>query len=485
MMSNLQQLRVFFSKAVYIHQISLLLTILVIEASVPHVALSAPKPSLGADLTTLNANGDPVKIVNGKVWGRFNPESGEAVLGAPITRVENDPLIMAPDARFQGLLAYTFSFDEKRIAYNYIVICNTTKNTRIVYPIQVKDNAALEPQLSPDGSALLVKVGTLETRWPRYRLYVLDLHTGGWKKIPSGEINFPEVAWSPDSRSVAFVEGGNIFGEETKEPLRLMVCQWQEGKTRVVDENKGVVGGFCFASPDTILYSRLPPGQPQTNDNRSPKAPQPEIYEAKEGAAPRPLLRFAHRPNVSPDGKHIAFYGAENVQHPSALAREWWSDPQGSSLCVANIDGKERRALTLQRGLYAPLLWPQEKDHLWSLDQTQTSPHARYILKSWDLQNGQWNSKGELRSEDSQTLSFTENDPQVRLCGQPEKDGSFFFASAQAAGSASADKFTVLRSIQRFDVPTGKTTLIAQVQNKEGDSESIGIDWCPLSDTNP
>jgi hypothetical protein len=63
-----------------------------------------------------------------------------------------------------------------------------------------------------------------------------------------------------------------------------------------------------------------------------------------------------------------------------------------------------------------PLLWPQEKDHLWSLDQTQTSLHAS--LHTQIMGFAEWSvelSKGELRSEDSQTLSFTENDPQVRL----------------------------------------------------------------------
>ena len=425
---------------------------------------------------------DPVKMINGSVFPRVNSEAGQATFGVTTSHFEDDPLIVAPDAHYRGLIAYTFSSYKSPVLSNFIVVLDSLNKKRTVYAMKVENNGVLQPQFSPDGRALLVKVGRSNTLYPRYRFYVLNLLTGKWKKVPSAEVNFPEIVWSPDSRYIAFVEGGDIFGRErlheNGEPLRLMVCQWQQAKTQVIAQNSGVVGGFSFASSTTLLFTQLPSGQSQTSSTPSVLAPQPNLYQVNFATKGKPqlLLRYAQHPLVSPDGQRLVFFGAENVQHPSRLAREWWSDPQGTSLSVADCTGKRRTILTLARGFFSPTLWPQQKAEFLMVDQIQGSPMTQFIIKRWNLANSQWHLQGNIFLKDSRAATYSQGDPQIRPNLNTEKDGSFFFVATQIAGPPTGDSFWVQRSIQRYDAKTGKTLMVAQVRDQQGDPNNIGID---------
>lgn len=425
---------------------------------------------------------DPITVSDGFVWRPQNPASSRARLGTPTSSVADDPVQGTPTGQAKGLLAYTYHVYKAPTLFNYAVVVDTRTNAKTVYPIEtIENNWVYDPQFSPDGSNLLLKVGHEEGEFPRYRLYVLNLHAQRLKKIPSGELSYHSTAWSPDSQSVAFVEGGSAFGDEDEggSPIRLMVCQWQQGVTRPIVQNKGVVGGFCFASPDTLLYTALPSPEQEEKAGlpkatTSSKVPQPNIYEVKGTGTPRLVVRFGHFPVVSPDGKRIAFFGAENVERPSTINKWWWAFSQGSSLCVIDRDGTGRKALNLQHGNYSQLLWPSQPDRLLSVDQMQPSPIKQFLIKEWDLGSGRWKALGTLKAQDFEAVD-TSLKPGIFALQPPDKKGSIVFYSKEITGLDKVEnEYVFLCSIESFNIATGVTTAIALIK---GPPE---VDWVSL-----
>jgi len=416
---------------------------------------------------------DPVVVIRGVPIYTVNPTSSQAKLGTLASSVADDPLQVASMGQAKGLLTYTFNVYKNANSSHYLVIQDTRSNTKVVYPIEnIGTNFVSEPKFSPDGSCILFKVGEDATN-PHYRLYVLDIRAQKLKKLASVELEYFKVVWSPDSRSIAFVENCGPFGEDLNQATQLTACEWKTGKRHVVVQNAGVVGGFCWASADTLLYTGQPKTKPTTASDEV-AIPQPNIYEAKTNRTHHLLIRNGRWPSISPDGKHIAFFGAKNPAHPPALSTEWWGHSQGSWLCIANRNGTGRHALVAQNNFYAPLLWPSSPNHLISLDQVRPSPQVQFAANDWNLQTRKPVSVGLLNSQDYEAISRAGVNPPISVRGSMSKDGSFFFHTYQITGLIQDQhqyEYAYFETIQRFDARKSSSTLVAQI------IKGNGADW--------
>ena len=206
---------------------------------------------------------------------------------------------------------------------------------------------AVRPTPSPDGK----KIAFVRREATRSKLYVMDLASGETSKIYDDldqDVQetwavtgvYPNMAWSPDSRSVVF---------------------WAKGKIRRVDANGGNAREIPFA----------------TNDTRGViDAPHPQIAVAPDRFTTA-MPRFA---TVSPDGRRVVFESLgklwvkpmsggtarrlTNGDDGFELFPSWsrdgrqiayvaWSDDKLGQIRTVSGSGGRPREVTRQRGHYA------------------------------------------------------------------------------------------------------------------------------------
>ena len=124
--------------------------------------------------------------------------------------------------------------------------------TRLVY----------DPQISPNGRYVLFKYGQ---PWLNglYRIYVLDIISRSLNLASKVYLRYKFVSWSPDSRYIAFAEGGDNEGntigwpDSYIGPINLYVCDWKTKKSSLVASNDTIRGPFRWLVPHELVYGLL------------------------------------------------------------------------------------------------------------------------------------------------------------------------------------------------------------------------------------
>lgn len=422
----------------------------------------------------------------------------------------DDPLVSTGPSRWSGHLAYSFDvlrkgFEQAGIP-SYLVVREVKANEDIAavkahfYTVEksagqrqdIKSGVIFDPQFAPDGKHVLFKFGSPDT-YGSYQLHVLDTTSNTVRLVSQRKLIYRKTIWSPDSKYIAYVSGGDaqgrtIQGEWYLGPLRLYICHWKTGKESLVTENDTVRGSFAWAAPHTLLYAALSESEqevmeklPQQSDavkNQQPIKqqagvnPRPSIYEySVEQDKSQLLIRDGYRPIPSADGQWIAFFGSEQPDKPYPLVRSWMERPGDAVLTVAEREGRERKALTLESGLYPYVVWAPDGRHLLTIQDIEDGVvNGQAKVTEWDAQTGKLRVVTILQEKnfgraisDFKPLTFSSN------------GATLFFTAFELIGRRIEETrgtfMTERNSLHAIDVPTGNISPIAQFKR------NWGIDW--------
>ncbi len=237
---------------------------------------------------------------------------------------------------------------------------------------------------SPTGTYLLIET-TYPTAWlDNYRVAFWNLKTKTLKQGPKMNY-YPATGWSPDSRFLAYFEGGDANGDESRgtDPLRLYVYSLNSNKSQLIVQNSEAKS-FAWTVRDTILYAFESQDSGDTASTYNLK--RPSIFEtALSPVAPVEIIQNGFAPVPSPDGKWIAFQGwpdpAQEAEAKKAADRkgEGYQSPFG--LYLFNRVTKKRmllHMLPLYAG-YENLLWSPDSSRLFSVRNIYRSTHPPFF----------------------------------------------------------------------------------------------------------
>jgi len=221
-----------------------------------------------------------------------------------------------------------------------------------------------DPQLSPDGSAVVYVVPELDEKRKAYRndLWWVSTRGGASRQLTCGK-TLAEPRWSPGARHIAFLRPG----EESK-ASQIWLLPMEGGEARCLTRIEEGVHGIDW-SPDaaSLLFLSLEaPGPEEKGLNekggirvvdRFERMNQLWVVDVTSGRC-RQLTRDRSSKAAarwSPDGRHIAFEQckASAPKHPGR-----------SSLWVMEATGKGKRRLCTGEGCATAPRWSPDGKHI-------------------------------------------------------------------------------------------------------------------------
>lgn len=161
----------------------------------------------------------------------------------------------------------TPTYKESNVVFSFQYDCYTGENERI--PTYIGNT-----HLSPNGRYVALFFTMLDGRdVDNSALFVLDIEKKILKSVGKA-MSIARAWWSPDSRYLAYVYGGNSTGsawrsafntEDYLGPLELTIYDWQTGKERLVATNEIGFYDIEWQPPHDLLVAWQPDG------NRSPE----------------------------------------------------------------------------------------------------------------------------------------------------------------------------------------------------------------------
>lgn len=240
-------------------------------------------------------------------------------------------------------------------------------------PIEIDDlyafRAAGDPVVSPDGSAILTTVLTIDRDSGEYRaaIWRFDADGGNPRQLTSGAWRDSAPRWSPDGRWIAF------RSRRDGDHAQLWVMPVDGGEAIRITELDHGVNEHAWA-PDSARLVVVAPVEMKPESEEDTDADVRVITSAHykfngrgfiddrythifvverapEGAEPVQLTdgRFMHRsPAWSPDGRQIAFVANRDPDWDRSRVSDLWSVP---------AHGGEPRRLTDGQGSYGNPVW--------------------------------------------------------------------------------------------------------------------------------
>jgi hypothetical protein len=177
------------------------------------------------------------------------------------------------------------------------------------------------PQLSPNGKTLLIREGTPpDQRFSGFNLFLWDMVSGNLRYIPVGPsdsrealgIELRDVLWSPGSRFVSYMRGGNTDGDygvvygdydPVFDAFYLYVLDTPSRRDHLVMKDAGLNWSWTYHGQ--LLCSHIPREQAKAVWHRQSR---PSVYVADAtGGSPKKLFDGGYYAHESPDGGWIAF----------------------------------------------------------------------------------------------------------------------------------------------------------------------------------
>ena len=366
-----------------------------------------------------------------------------------------------------------------------------------------------DPQFSPSGQQLTVKLGVPDARakflntspFSSYQLYALSLRAKQWRQVTSRPLYYPRPLWSPDETRIAFIAGGSSLGTAPDnlvgtyiregymtypdvpswaEPLSLYVNDGQGGAEQLVVRNSTIAYNVCWADNQTLLYALLTPDQQKQwkqqreSGKLSESTIRPNIHEySLQTKQERLLIKDGHRPTISPDGKWIAFFGSPDPNHPFPLNEDWWLRP---ALVIPDRGATATALIALpspsSQGSYPSVLWKGDGQTLITLHQTRFGADAQAEVEQWNFITGKRQKIAILKTQDRTLVENAALTPQIEALGL-SSDGLFLWvrvaeSSAPTNATDSPKQTTFLRAL---NLETGEVITLARVP------DDTGLDW--------
>lgn len=371
-------------------------------------------------------------------------------------------------------------------------------SNQVFYRVDGTGDRFHSPQFSPDGAIVVVREGLPpDDRYNGINLFLWNMKAGKLRFVPSQafllrqpktygkglSIMLPDLKWSPGSRFLSYMRGGNTFGDydPRSDSYHLSVLDTPSRRDHLVMKDAGLSWSWTYQG--TLLCSLVPPAQAYKVLYRNAR---PSVYEADAlGGKPRKLFDGGYYAHESPDGQWIAFCD--------------WPGP----LFDATNPSKELQENT-QRGLFlfhkpsgrrafVGELELSEAAYPFDAPLMQWSPDGQTLYVT-EMQDGKTRGStvGQLYR---MTLEQQQLQPLVRLEMQPRSgagvfrgrgispDGSTLYLETRQAISGPKGypnrQFTLLG----INTATGEQTPLASLKNIA--SENPDWDWHDTSGTNP
>lgn len=353
-----------------------------------------------------------------------------------------------------------------------------------VYPLKINYvDSVMQPRFSSDGLYILFMLGWPFDEHGGFDLYLLETKTKKLRRLTKEKIVHENVQISSNARYIAFVRGADKWGYPLqnvsgtlRDKVRLFILDVRTGKERTVTTNDSVaIGGYAWTRDNTLVYSAIPPAPKPTASGKTKSIlPRPNVYGIPAGSGERRLLiSDAWRPVPSPDGKRIAFFGAEKLGKSEVLSSSWEENPKGATLSVADTDGQNRKALNREEINYPAVLWMDDGKFLISIKTMQEANVSRAALRKYDVAVGKFERLTALSAVDSEPLPrpLSQLPPFTPL--RVTNDGKFLMTKIEEYGKR--DKLTGMYDLDTtllaVDLQNGKTSQVAKVRN------TSGLDW--------
>lgn len=126
---------------------------------------------------------------------------------------------------------------------------------RTVYHITSTQAYPYATEFSPSGQWVLVTTTYPTASADAYQLQFWDMAAARMQVGPT-LAGYPETRWSPDSRSMAYFQGGDVFGEESRGvvPVQLLVYNAATGESQQIAHSPEAKS-FCWTHQHSLLYT--------------------------------------------------------------------------------------------------------------------------------------------------------------------------------------------------------------------------------------
>ena len=262
------------------------------------------------------------------------------------------------------------------------------------------------PQISSDGSRVIFESLASEEE---YQIYSLDLKTDILTKITKNLISYRYKSISPDGSYIAFIEGGDAFGnvyqtqidaEYYTGPLKLFVAD-AEGKNKYLVAQGDLINGELQWNSKGELFYGLG-SKPEVKKPSTLQIPNLDIYSFDVNLKKSTLLvKNGVMPYPSADGKGLVFFGPSD-QTVSIGWDNWRSRPPvGASMCYSTREGTQRTAFEPVGRTYPLIKWFPDCIQFVSLRQATSNSRVTGELKLWNVETQDTRRIAELELKDS------------------------------------------------------------------------------------
>lgn len=233
-------------------------------------------------------------------------------------------------------------------------------------------------QFSPNGQFVSLKEGLPGDQASTYQILLWNRKTSHLRKVPDKRICYPHMAWSPDSRKIAYIQGGDVDGDESFTsgsmaiqlgPIDLCVYDLRRGKSRRL-ARLDQARDFAWLSPDSLLYI------PEDKLGEIPNIYQISVH----GGPSKKVIAGGFQAAPSPSGRWIAFLS--QTAQTSFTADNLPVGPTG--LYLYDTQRKTRRLVHALKPGDTPdvLLWSPDSRRLWSIQNAYRDTRGPFISGS-------------------------------------------------------------------------------------------------------
>ena len=292
-------------------------------------------------------------------------------------------------------------------------------------------------------------------------------------------IYYPIIKWSPGSRYLSYLRGGNAFGDYNGDAYQLNVCDLETYQDRQVMANAGLEWSWTYHG--SILCS---PIKPEQASDVALRLARPSVYEADVAAgAPRKLFDGGYFAHESPDGKWVAFCDWPGKLLEDGASKEVENNSQRGLFLFYKPTGKRVFVgeLKLAEGSVPILQWSTDSQSLYVLEQNGAQQSTTATLSRMDMEQQQLRPLATLSIERGEGVDHG-------LAGIFQSrgiaaDNRYLYFDAVQIISGPQGYVNTLRTLIAVDTQTGKQTPIARLKNIA--NANPDWDWHDDSGVNP
>ena len=328
-------------------------------------------------------------------------------------------------------------------------------------------------KFSPDGQYTTLKVGV--PFGGNYGFFLWNLQTQTVTAGPKVPLRFPRLSWSPNSKYIAYVQGGDEAGStwNSSQTVGLYVFDVDKGTSTLVAQSKSAAD-LNWTNNNTLIYStqkEVTASSESAGDLRSPSRLASSIFEFDVTKNESQLvLKGGSQPLPSPGGKWILFRADKDFIEALQKAEPKKQDAQMrkgafvSPWYLMNVDNKHYYNVPLNVRSYSDLIWTPDDEDIVELVRLEDGKTAKL-----NIVNATSQQKSSLTSVTAQRNSRNDAFVEISLFSI-SKSGKFILVATTESGDIQPeggllDGYGFLLAVER---DTGKIYRLVDSKNVTG-----------------